>query len=100
MKLHELFDNNNEISFEQQTNIKKSIKDYIKKPENEVKSTVWLVNQAFKVNNAEVPKTLDDPNYQLYTNILLDTAKQLQKSTDAGIRDDSWKITPDDSPYV
>lgn len=99
MKLNELFEENN-ITFEQKSNIEKSIKEYIKKPESDVKSTVWLVNQAFKVNNVEIPDKLNDPNYTIYTNILMDTAKKLQKSTDAGIRDDSWKITSDDSPYV
>jgi hypothetical protein len=79
--------------------INKSIKTCVNDPACKVESAVWLVNKCYRENNTPIPKDLNDEAYSTYVDTIIDTVKQLHKSTTKGIRDDSWKITADDSPF-
>jgi hypothetical protein len=98
MKLYELFES--ALKYEDIVAIKKAITTQIKDPNAKIKSAVELVNQSYQTVNATVPKDIKDDGYKQYSDLMIFTVKALQKSTDIGIRDSSWKMTADDSPFV
>lgn len=98
MKLHELFES--ALKYDDIVAIKKAITTQVKDPNAKITGAVELVNQSYKSVNAQVPKDIKDDGYKQYSDLMIFTVKALQKSTDVGIRDSSWKMTSDDSPFV
>lgn len=98
MRIYELFED--AVAYSTYAIIKKTITTQIKDPSAQITGAIDLVDSCYRAANATVPKDMKDPGYAQYSDLLIYTVKQLQKSTDAGIRDGSWKITADDSPYV
>jgi hypothetical protein len=98
MKIYELFEN--VVAYDIIVAIKKLLLTQIKNPQQKVSGAVNLVNQCYQASGAQVPKDFKDPSYKQYNDIVIYAVKQPQKATDAGIRDGSWKLNSDDSPYV
>jgi hypothetical protein len=92
MLLSELFEPNYEII----QKIKKSIKKAAMDPNMPVKNAVELVRRAYKANGVEPPALYSDKDYQMYEDICIDAVKQLNNAMLRGVRDDSWKYTPND----
>jgi hypothetical protein len=98
MRFYELFED--AVAYNTYAVIKKTITTQIKDPSAQITGAIDLVARCYQASSATVPKDMKDPGYAQYSDLLIYTVKQLQKATDAGIRDNSWKITDDKSPYV
>ena len=98
MKIYELFES--AVPYETMVAIRKLLLTQIKNPQQKVSGAVNLVNQCYQASGAQPPTDFKDASYKQYNDIVIYAVKQLQKATDTGIRDGSWKMNSDDSPYV
>jgi hypothetical protein len=89
----------NGLDYEHNELIKKTIRKYVNDPHAHIDSAVGLVNKVYSELGIEKPKFSDTEKYDAYNDITIFAVKELQKSMQKGIRDDSWKITKDDSPF-
>jgi hypothetical protein len=89
----------NGLDYEHNELIKKTIRKYVNDPHVTIDSAVGLVKKVYAELGIEIPKFSDSAKYKDYEDINIFAVKELQKSTEKGIRDDSWKITKDDSPF-
>lgn len=92
MLLEEIFDQNYEVNQKIRTAIKKAAMD----PNMVVKNAIELTRRAYKANGVEPPALYNDPNYKNYEDMCLFAVRQLNTAMQKGIRDDSWKYTPND----
>lgn len=90
----------NGLDYEHNELIKKTIRKYVNDPHVQIDSAVGLVKKVYSELGIELPKYSDTEKYEDYNDINIFAVKELQKSTEKGVRDDSWKITKDNSPFI
>lgn len=90
--LAEAKDDDNEDRFDYKTlvAIRKEIKDGAMDPDVTWDNALELVHYAFEKHNAERPRPTSGA-WEQYEDLLVLAVHLLQKSTDKGVRDDSWK---------
>lgn len=89
----------NGLDYEHNELIKKTIRKYVNDPHAQIDSAVGLVKKVYNELGIEIPTYGDKEKYDSYNDITIFAVKELQKSMEKGVRDDSWKITKDDSPF-
>lgn len=103
MRLSELFEDltfNSSMDYEHDLMIKKTVRKYANDPHKIIKSAIGLVYDVYKELGLEIPNDMDDDKYEEFNNICIYAARELQKSQNKGVRDDGWKMTKDDSPWL
>lgn len=98
MKLQDLFESKIEYLVSQK--IMKEIKKAAMDPATPVHRAIELVHNVYRTNNVNIPTNPTKISYKQYLDHCLYTVKQLQIATSKGVRDDSWKFTPDKEPIV
>ena len=96
MKLQDLFESKIEYLVSQK--IMKEIKKAAMDPATVVKRAVELVQQVYNQNNVTIPTNPTKMSYKQYIDHFTYAVKQLHAATAKGVRDDSWKFTPDKEP--
>lgn len=98
MSLTEIFENQETYVANQK--IQKSIRKIAMDPTMPVKNAVALVRQAYTENGLQVPSLYSDKDYKNYEAMCLFAVNTLHKAMVKGLRDDSWKYTPNDVPIA
>lgn len=98
MKLQDLFETKIEYLVDQK--IMKDIKKAAMDPATPVTRAIELVQQIYRANNLTIPTNPTKMSYKQYLDHCLYAVKQLHIATSKGVRDDSWKFTPDKEPIV
>ena len=98
MKLYEIL--RDPIEYEHDREIKKLISKYANDPHIAVTSAIWLVHKVYNELGLEIPKLMTDEKFGDYLEYVSLATKKLQAATENNVRDDSWKITPDSSPFA
>ena len=93
MKIRELFeeDTSNAVPYKQMTQVKKLIKKGADDEDHAWANALDLVHRAYEVANVQRPTPSMEEAWAQYEEAIEYAVAQLQKATDKGIRDDSWK---------
>jgi len=85
-------DNSSAIPYNNIERIRKLIKKGAMDPDAHWSSALELVHTAYQTENVERPSPSMKEAWEQYEDILLFSVQQLQKATEKGVRDDSWKL--------
>ncbi len=93
MKIKELFEQelSDAVPYKQMTQIKKLIKKGAMDEDHNWANALDLVHQAYNVSDVQRPTPSMEDAWAQYEEAIELAVQQLQKATDKGIRDDSWK---------
>jgi hypothetical protein len=94
MKIKELFeaDLTNAVPYKQITQVKKLIKKGAQDEDHNWASALDLVHRAYEVAKVQRPIPSMEEAWAQYEDSITYAVQELQKATDKGIRDDSWKL--------
>jgi hypothetical protein len=93
MKIKDLFeeDLSNAVPYKQMTQVKKLIKKGAMDDEHTWANALDLVHRAYEVASVQRPTPSMEDAWAQYEEAIEYAVKELQKATDKGVRDDSWK---------